>query len=318
MSRRKSKQSSLLSRSCLRAGRLQLDAAQYEGALSFGSQITHGSRWKCSLEDMGEFARVDLKAITRDQVIAFGKRKAAMVEDDLMSPHYAQNLVSSFNTVMHLMQPGMWLSVSPTKECGIPKRINCRQSIPDGMDDGLVRIAIDALCAAGESRFAAVVGLIDSLGLRVREASLLDARKALDEAIRTGKITVRRGTKGGQHRIVPASCEAAIAALTFAAKEQGERESLIPAEQSFEQFLDGEIQRGRPILKACGIKCPRELRAGWAVRRYRELAGFWPPLISGCCAPDKALDREARLQLSEELGHHRAEVTNSYIGGKAP
>jgi len=317
MKKRRNSTKKLASRCPVREGRLHLHTARKLGALSFSSAITHGSRWKVAMERMREVADVRLEGLRRDHVISLGKLLAVDVNDDLKSAGYAQNVISTINTVMHSLRPGQWKSVSATEECGIPERILVRTSIPDGMDGSLVQLAIQMLCDAGEKRFSAVVGLIDALGLRLREASMLDARAALGEAVRTGFVTIRRGAKGRQKRVVPAS-PAAIAALSAAAVEQADGKSLIAEGETYKSFLENEIQPGRAILKTSGIKCPRELRAAWAIRRYRELTGFCPPLVSGSIAPDRDLDVAARLQISRELGHHRPAVTNAYLGGKKP
>ena len=49
---------------------------------------------------------------------------------------------------------------------------------------------------AGRERIAAVLGLCRELGLRSREAVLLDCQKALQQSHENRKIDIELGTKG--------------------------------------------------------------------------------------------------------------------------
>ena len=84
-----------------------------------------------------------------------------------------------------------------------------------------------SLRAAGHERVAAVVQLARDLGLREREASMLDVRAALREATPCGCVNITAGTMGGRghhvDRWVPVS-ERAMDSLRRAAA--GEKEGL--------------------------------------------------------------------------------------------
>ena len=60
-----------------------------------------------------------------------------------------------------------------------PRRSHARDSPPSGLERTVVQQLAQSLRAAGHERVAAVAELARDLGLREREASMLDARAAL-------------------------------------------------------------------------------------------------------------------------------------------
>lgn len=72
------------------------------------------------------------------------------------------------------------------------------------------------------------------------------------------------------------------------------------------------------ILHNNDLKGFHELRAADACERYEQIANHLAPINGGRCSRlDPHLDREARSQISYELGHGRIDVVSAYIGGKA-
>jgi hypothetical protein len=60
-------------------------------------------------------------------------------------------------------------------------------------------------------------------------------------------------------------------------------------------------------------------RHQYAQTRYRELTGWAAPAAAGprsreLTATQKAIDQEARLAISRELGHERPQITGVYVG----
>ena len=61
------------------------------------------------------------------------------------------------------------------------------------------------------------------------------------------------------------------------------------------------------------------LRHAYAQSRYAELTG-WPapaaggPTVKALTPEQKAIDQQARLTISQELGHERTQVVGIYIG----
>ena len=71
----------------------------------------------------------------------------------------------------------------------------------------------------------------------------------------------------------------------------------------------------REILHEYGLKGFHELRAAFACERYEQITQHRAPINGGhCYGVDRQLDREARIQVSYELGHGRIEIVAAYIG----
>jgi site-specific recombinase XerC len=253
-----------------------------------------------------------MEYVSREDVIAYGQELAERVESGEMSEAYAQNLVSAVNTVMSLATQGRWESVSPTKECGIEQRSTARDEAPRGLDREIYSRALEAVRQELGDRAAAVVELCRELGLRSKEASLLDARSAALEASERGYVTISEGTKGGRTREVPIASPRALEALERASAAQGGDRSLIPADQSWRQWREGALRDAREIVQEHTGGGLHDLRSAWACERFSELTGHDAPVAGGYL--DRESDREAMTQLAEELGHGRTDVLHEYIG----
>jgi len=186
-----------------------------------------------------------------------------------MSASYAQNLVSAINSVMKAATRGEWNSVSPTRTCGIAKRSNIRKTPAASIERDKVEAARERMTARGQ----AITDLARDLGLRSKEASLINAKGALNEARSTGRVTITDGTKGGKRREVPITQGRQIASLERAALVQGEARSLIPEDQTWAQFRDKGLRGIRETLQRWGMTGLHDLRAGYASERYQALTG---------------------------------------------
>lgn len=94
--------------------------------------------------------------------------------------------------------------------------------------------------------------------------------------------------------------------------------NLIAPHESYLSILQGIVRPARDTLHARNLKGFHELRAAYASERYEQITQHRAPINGGeCCQLDKPLDREARRQISYELGHGRIDVVASYIGGRA-
>lgn len=300
----------LQTRDMAKAGHFAMNREAANGAASFSTAATVGDRFN----RFAELAKADglrrLEEVTRDQVTAYGQTLADQVAEGTLSAAYAQNLVSAVNTVMNAATRGQWQSVSPTRECGIAQRSSVRDTPAASID----RSRVEAAQAAMNDRGQAITDLARDLGLRSKEASLINARSALNEARDTGRVTIVDGTKGGRARQVPITQERQIASLERAALVQGEARSLIPQGQTWARFRDGELREIRETLQDQGLTGLHDLRAGYASERYQALTGERPPLEGGQVS--KADDKAAREILAVELGHGRIDVIASYIGGR--
>jgi len=255
-----------------------------------------------------------LERITSELIEEYGQRLAEKVLMGEMAASYAQNLLSSVNSVMSIATNGQWKSVSPTLDCNIPKRCFVRSG-PTPKPDVIVE-AIVAMKAQGLVRSASVAELAFQFGLRSREASMLDSVRALEESKANGEITIVAGTKGRLTRTVHVRHCAQTEALAKAAGIQNKGRCLIPSEINWIQWKNGELRQGREALKSHGIGGYHELRASYAAIRYQEIVGHAAPCNGGTIT-DKELDMKARLEIAVELGHSRPQIMAEYIGGRA-
>ena len=121
-------------------------------------------------------------------------------------------------------------------------------------------------------------------------------------------------TKGGRLRSIPIRTETQRDVLDRARRLAGFG-SLIPPHRSYVQQLrvyEGSTTRA-------GLSSMHGLRHAYAQERYEELTGWKCPATGG---PDsknltpeqREMDHEARLTISQELGHERSQITTAYLG----
>jgi hypothetical protein len=120
-------------------------------------------------------------------------------------------------------------------------------------------------------------------------------------------------TKGSRPREIPIRTEAQRLLLNEAKAFTG-RGSLIPRGQTYAQHL----QHFRYQCDAAGIHNVHGHRHLYAQIRYRDLTGWAAPAAGGpnsksLTAIQKAVDREARLIISRELGHAREQIVTVYL-----
>jgi len=195
--------------------------------------------------------------------------------------------------------------------------------VPQGQDREHVKQIVDALCRYDQRRAAAIVLLARATGMRLRDAILADLPRLSREAEACGKINIQDGTKGGR---AGASAPRWISvddqvrgALGVACQVSpaGSRNMIAPYE-SYLSFLKEITRPARDILHAHNLRGFHELRAAYACERYEQITQHRAPINGGhCCQLDRNLDREARRQISYELGHGRIDVVAAYIGGRA-
>lgn len=286
-----------------------------EGAASYETEDALSVRWRPFARwAQGQGIR-QMEYVTAHLVVAYGQEVAGRVVAGEVSASHGQGLVSAVNSVMREVTQGGWVSVSPVRDCGVPRRSHVRRQAPQGVEHAPVEAAIEALSDSGQAHGASVIELARELGLRTKEASLLDARTALRQACEAKEISINSGTKGGRSRMVPVTSERQLAALERAASLQDRERSLVPPGRSWAQWREGGLRRAREVLQTFGIRRIHELRAAYAAARYEELTEHPIPLLGG--RTSKEDDRWAREVIAEELGHSRISIMNSYIG-RAP
>jgi site-specific recombinase XerC len=121
-------------------------------------------------------------------------------------------------------------------------------------------------------------------------------------------------TKGGRERTIPVTTPEQRAVLDETIRLVGTR-SLIPANKTYiqqRQVYDGQC-------KAAGLSNMHGLRHRYAQVRYEALTGWASPKAGGPKAAQfdsfqRQSDRDARQQISREIGHERIAVTAVYLG----
>ncbi|WP_316859770.1 phage integrase N-terminal domain-containing protein [uncultured Cohaesibacter sp.] len=153
--------------------------------------------------------------------------------------------------------------------------------------------------------------LIAAFGLRIEEALKLRPQQA-DQ----GHCLKLNGswTKGGRPREVPIRTDAQRQLLHRATALVGQG-AMIPAGKSYIQHRKAFEHQ---TLKQ-GLSNLHGLRHAYAQARYYELTGWHSPRHGGpnrraMTRPQRRLDYQARLIISQELGHNRTSITKIYLG----
>jgi len=163
-----------------------------------------------------------------------------------------------------------------------------------------------------------------AFGLRVKESILLRPHMDVISAAQTNLVKTsaeyyldtHRGTKGGRRRFVPIDSDAKRSAVEFARRVAVRtQDSLIDPRYNFLQAdrrMRTVLERFGVTRKSLGITS-HGLRHQYAIERYRDKTGV-PPPVQGGPPVDVQLDTGARLEIAEELGHSRTQITNAYLG----
>ncbi|ENZ1251609.1 integrase domain-containing protein [Pseudomonas aeruginosa] len=292
----------------------------------YGTVKAHCDRWQAFVKwcrsEQGPGIN-DARQIDRKVLAAYAANLRDMVRRGDLAVSTAQNRLSSVNRTMAALRGDQYVKLpSPSKALGM-QRTGVRQLAPQGQDREQVKQIVDALCRHDQQLAAAIVVLARATGMRLREAILADLPRLSREANELGRINIQDGTKGGRSG---ASAPRWITvddhvreALEFARQvsPMGSR-NLIARHESYLTFLQEIIRPARVILHAHNLKGFHELRAAYACERYKQITQHPAPINGGqCCQVDRNLDREARWQISCELGHGRIDVVAAYIGGQA-
>ncbi|WP_409277571.1 integrase domain-containing protein [Pseudomonas defluvii] len=295
------------------------------GGGHYGTVRAHCDRWQAFVKwcrsEQGPGIN-DARQIDRKVLADYAAYLREVVRRGDLAVSTAQNRLSSVNRTMAALRGDQYVKVpSPSKALGM-QRTGVRQSVPQGQDRNQVMQIVDALCRAHLQRAAAIVLLARATGMRLRETILADLPRLSREAKELGRINIQDGTKGGR---AGASAPRWITvdgnvrgALEFARQVSpaGSR-NLISTHESYLNFRQEIIRPARAILHAHNLKGFHELRAAYACDRYEQITLHRAPVNGGhCCQVDRNLDREARRQISYELGHGRENVVAAYIGGQ--
>jgi len=295
------------------------------GGGHYGTVKAHSDRWQafvswCRSENGPGFN--DARQIDPQTLLDYAGHLRQQVEQGAIGIATAQNRLSSVNRTMAALRGDPYVKVpSPSKALGM-QRTTIRTTAPQGQDREHVMRIVETL-SEQHPRAAAIAQLSRATGMRLREAILADLPRLKREAEHYGKINIQDGTKGGRSG---ASAPRWIRmddhiheALRFAEQVSPDgSHNLLAPNESYLDFQREIIRDARDLLHKHNLKGFHELRAAFACERYEQITNHPAPISGGRCRGlDPRLDREARLQISYELGHGRIDVTSAYIGGRA-
>jgi site-specific recombinase XerC len=170
-----------------------------------------------------------------------------------------------------------------------------------------------------EADLAKVTDPYTCMSLRLQEAFGLRREESIKIrpawADRGDRIVLKdTWTKGKREREIPIR-NAEQRQILDEAREFAGKGSLIPKAM---MYVD-QLERFKSQCAKAGIHHVHGHRHFYAQTRYRELTGWAAPAVGGPhskeLTPDeKAIDREARMTITAELGHGREQVTAVYCG----
>ncbi len=263
----------------------------------------------------------DLKRVEKSDVVNYAQSLYERFEKGELSASAAQNYLSKVNVAIENARLDQKCRVEGVREAGLPNRTGIANKDHSVTQEQHIQ-ALDRLSL----RLAIQLELQRTMGLRFKESCLIDAKNTLYHAKETGMIRIESGTKGGRIREFKVTNQEQITALEKASAIQREHQSMVPTYLSWHQYQN---QCNREIKKT-GIKFHGE-RHYYANERYEALTGLGSPVRTGfphgkahiqyladkkniTMAEARELDKSARLQVAQELGHGRVGITNSYLG----
>lgn len=130
-------------------------------------------------------------------------------------------------------------------------------------------------------------------------------------------IYLDEGTKGGRPRFVPIETQTQRELLIQAKAMADPVSGLLIAKPGYSlrqsiNYYNHLIAKLGITKKQLGITT-HGLRHGYACRLYKDITGTDAPVMGGGKV-DKELDKKARKEIAERLGHSRSDITSNYIG----
>lgn len=261
----------------------------------------------------------DLKQIELTHNHAYLDNLIERYEAGSLTAGTVQDYISYVNNALEIARGDRAMVISAVDN-GAPRRCGIADR-----DHSVSQQTHDAVKQQLPDRLSAQADLQREIGLRFKESCLINVREVLAHAEKTGNILITDGTKGGRPREFAVVSQSQIHALERALQFQGSHYSLVPVEQSFAQYQN-ECYRA---IQQYELKFHGE-RHHYANERYFQISGVNSPVRAGVeheqhhryiaeqlgitITQARQLDHETRLQIAEELGHSRIDITNAYLG----
>jgi len=275
----------------------------------------------------------NMAKLDAENIADFAEHLSERVDGGEISNGHATNIVSSLNSVFHYYYRDD-LKIS-TKDFGINRGErfnNIDKSISKETHDKFTDFLTEQYIEKGDIRYEALrlqIELQREAGLRFKESALFSGR----ELHRDGRLGIEKGTKGGQLRTLQTteSVKELVKYVKDFRKEYNLSKSLIPDQYDFKQWRDFAYNTAKAFNNENNASYNFHAnRHSYAQQKYQSLTNTLPPIKSGYTKQDqiryiadknnitveqaKELDYNARMQISEELGHHRIDITNYYLG----
>ena len=293
-----------------------------EGMESYASIATVSDRFNQFVKfARNELGIRDMRQLEVAHIQQYGEMLREQCESGDLRAATAQNYLSAVNRVLEIARGDRNLHVAPVRDAGIPQR--CGVATENHCLDPAI---LDSAKNQLSNRLAAQVELQRNFGLRFEESCKINATQSLSQAEKTGAITITDGTKGGRTRTIDIVSIEQFTALKQAANIQGSDHCLIPKEQNYREYRNQAYQEAYQA----GLPGFHGHRHEYAQNRYEQLTGQACPVVAGVLhnthhqylanqlnvsvSDARSIDYAARMQIAQELGHGRIDITNSYLG----
>ncbi|MEC9492290.1 integrase domain-containing protein [Flexistipes sp.] len=267
-----------------------------------------------------EYDLKNLAKLESNHMEDFADNLLERLDSGEISRGHATNIISALNSVFNYYYRDD-LKIS-ARGYGLNRGTrfnNTDKSISDENHQKFSEYLSDKFNASGDVRYEALrlqVELQRSAGLRFKESALLSGK----ELRKNNNLEIRKGTKGGQLRTID-STEAQrklISDIKNFRKEYNLTRSLIPDNLFFKEWSRFAYNVVKDFKRETGLKYNfHGNRHYYAQKRYKELTGHEPPVKAGFSKKNPVKEEksfEVRLKISEELGHHRIDITSYYLG----
>ena len=265
-------------------------------------------------------ARKDILVMVGKQLLDGGFRNMGATS---IKPKHVQHLIDrwkgenlSQSTIKNRVAHLRWWAEKVNKASVIPRtnsELGIERRVYVTNESKAKQVGSEALNLIKDERLKVCIELQKSFGLRREECLKFQPKFAT--AAGAEKIQLKDSwCKGGRPRDVPITNDYQRDVLARAAALAGSG-SMIPIDQSYiERLKQYEYATAR-----AGMSKLHGLRHEYAQARYKELAGWDSPAKGGPRSKElteqqKEIDLRVRLQISQELGHNREQITAVYLG----
>jgi len=301
-----------------------------------------------ALQDFAGFLRSEyqiryLEKVTQGHYAAYADNLRMELENGEKGSSTTSSYISAINSVFDVYGSSIHVSA---KEYGIARGHhydNIDKSASYEVYKAVLSELKERFSETGDLRYQALAHSIQLQregGLRFRESTQI---KIHDKDFTDNTVSLQRGDgiKNGQPRTFKAQNISAFQQAQQFVRDHPDifaKGSLIPSDMSYSQYRDFAYNILRIINEDIGscqcfhafrhafahasytakwiertgheVKCPVEV--GKFGKDWREYA----TAATGLSTDEvRELDKEIRLAVGEELGHHRIDITNAYLGG---